>query len=168
MTGPDRTETVFEGTLFDVVAEQWGETRREIVVHPGSVAVVAIDLEERVVLVRQAREPARGEVLELPAGTREDGEESLATARRELAEETGLHGGRWRELAAFWTSPGFLREHLTLFLAEGLEEGEPAPAGDERLTVERWPLGEVAGRLGELNDAKTIAGLLLLLRDRGL
>ena len=165
---PDRSETVFRGKLFDVVAERWGDTRREIVDHPGSVAVVAVDADDRVVLVRQRREPARAALLELPAGTREDGEEPLATAQRELAEETGLHGGRWRELAAFWTSPGFVREHLTLFLADGVDEGDASPAGDEDVTLERWSLSQIGDRLGELEDAKTLAGLLLLLREREL
>jgi ADP-ribose pyrophosphatase len=167
MTRPE-PQTVYEGALFRVVVEQSGDTRREIVVHPGSVAIVAIDRDDRVVLVRQRREAARALLLELPAGTREDGEEPLATARRELAEETGLHGGRWTELAAFWTSPGFVREHMTIFLAEGVEEGPSSPAGDEEVDVERWPLGDVAARLGELEDAKTLVGLLLLVNARSL
>ena len=163
---PDASETVYRGTLFDVVSERWGEHEREIVDHPGSVAIVALDGEDRVVLVRQLREPARRKLVELPAGTLEEGEEPLACARRELVEETGLHGGTWRELARLWPSPGFLREHMTLFLAEGLEEGEPDAQADESLERLRWPVEEIAGRLGELEDAKTLAGLLLLLRER--
>jgi ADP-ribose pyrophosphatase len=131
------------------------------------VAVVAVDGDDRVVLVRQQREPARAALLELPAGTREPGEEPLATAQRELAEETGLRGGRWRELARFWTSPGFLREEMVLFLAEDAEEGEAALDDDEDVELVRIPVTALAGRLGEFRDAKTLVGLLLLLRDRG-
>jgi ADP-ribose pyrophosphatase len=144
-----------------------GEATREIVEHPGAVAIVAVDGEDRVVLVRQRRESARRELLELPAGTIEAGEEPLAPARRELAEETGLRGGRWHEVTAFWSSPGFLRERITLFLAEGLEEGESAPASDERVELVRWPVGELPRRLEAIEDAKTLIGLLWLVHKRG-
>lgn len=155
--------TLWQGRLFAVVEEDG----REIVVHPGSVAVVAVDREGRVVLVRQHRQAARATLLELPAGTLEPGEAPLETARRELREETGLHGGRWSELAAFWTSPGFVRERMTVFLAEDVEEGEAAPQGDEQLELARWPLAEARARLNELEDAKTLVGLLLYLDRRG-
>jgi ADP-ribose pyrophosphatase len=165
---PDDVRTAWQGRLFDVVVERWGEHEREVVRHPGAVAIVAVDAQDRVVLVRQRREAARAVLLELPAGTREEGEEPLATARRELEEETGLRGGRWRELACFWTSPGFVREEMTLFLAEGAEEGEALLQDDEDVEVERIPVGELSARLGEIADAKTLVGLLLLLRERGL
>ena len=165
---PEHRETLFRGTLFDVVVERSGEHERQIVEHVGLVAVVALDRQDRVVLVRQLRMAARGDVLELPAGRLDEGEEPLACARRELAEETGLHGGSWRELVAMWTSPGFLRERLTLFVAEGLDEGEPNPAPDESVELVRWPVSELGGRVSGLEDAKTLAGLLLLMRERGL
>jgi ADP-ribose pyrophosphatase len=164
---PDDARTVWQGRLFDVVVERWGEHEREIVEHPGAVAIVAVDSDDRVVLVRQRREAARAVLLELPAGTREEGEEQLATAQRELEEETGLRGGRWRELARFWTSPGFVQEEMTVFLAEGAEEGEASPADDEELELVRIAVADVPARLGEFEDAKTLAGLLLLLRERG-
>lgn len=163
---PDESRTAYEGRLIAVTVERWGANEREIVEHPGAVAVVAVDAADCVWLVRQLREPARRELLELPAGTRAAGEEPLAAARRELREECGLTGGEWRELAAFWTSPGFCREHLVVFLAEGVEPGDAEPDEDEVLEVVRWPADAVAGRLGELEDAKTLAGLLLFLRDR--
>jgi ADP-ribose pyrophosphatase len=163
---PDDSRVAYDGSLIDVVVERWGEHEREIVEHPGSVAILPVDREGRVVLVRQLREAARGELLELPAGGLEPGEEPAATARRELREETGLHGGRWRELAAFYTTPGFCRERMHLFLAEGVEEGEPEPAADEGLEVVRVPVEELERRLSELEDAKTIAGVLLFLRGR--
>ena len=166
---PDEVRTVYDGRLIDVTLERWGEHEREIVEHPGAVAIVAVDAEERVTFVRQLREPARKELLELPAGTLEEGEEPLATAQRELEEETGLKGGAWRELAAFYTTPGFCRERMRLFAAEGVEEGEPRPSADESIELVRVAVGELRERVRELEDAKTIAGLLLYLegRDRG-
>jgi ADP-ribose pyrophosphatase len=163
---PDAARTVYDGTLFDVVVEQWGEHEREIVEHPGAVAIVAVDQEGGIALVRQRREAVRKRLLEVPAGTLEDGEQPLESARRELAEETGLTGGAWRELTAFYTTPGFCRERMHVFVAEGVEQGVASPAADEQLEVVRWSRDEIAGRLGEVEDAKTLAALLLYLRER--
>ena len=153
--------TLFQGKLFDVVLENG----REIVEHPGSVAVVAVDREYNVWLVRQLRRPAGKELVELPAGTREEGEEPLETAKRELREECGLTGGEWRELAAFWTTPGFVREYMHLYVATGVEAGEADPDDDEDVEIVKWPVCELARRLAEVEDAKTLIGLLLYLRD---
>ena len=162
---PDATRRVYEGKLLDLTVERWGEHEREIVEHPGAVAVVAVDAEGVVTLVRQRREPARKRLLELPAGTLEQGESPEQTARRELAEETGLRGGNWRELAAFYTTPGFCRERMHLFLAQNVERGEATPEADEELELVRWRTAEIAQRLHEIEDAKTLAGLLLYLRE---
>ena len=160
---PDSARLVYEGSLLGLTVERWGENEREIVEHPGAVAIVAVDGEGYVTLVRQLREPARKRLLELPAGTAEPGEEPLQTAQRELQEECGLTGGEWRELAAFWTTPGFCRERMHVFAAEGVERGEASPAADEELELVRWPVAEVRERLHEIEDAKTLAGLLLYL-----
>jgi ADP-ribose pyrophosphatase len=157
---------VYDGKLFDVVIEEWDGREREIVEHPGATAIVAVDRDGCVTLVRQLREAARKRLLELPAGTLEAGELPLESAQRELAEEVGLHGGRWRELAVFYTTPGFCRERMHLFVAEGVEQGTASPEEDEEMEIVRWRVDEIAERLGELEDAKTIAGLLLFLQAR--
>jgi ADP-ribose pyrophosphatase len=162
---PDSARTVYDGKLIDVTVERWGENEREIVEHPGAVAIVAVDAEGAVTLVRQLREPARAELLELPAGTLEEGEAPLTTAKRELAEETGLTGGRWRELAGFYTTPGFCREYMHLFLAEDLDPGEARQEADESIELVRVPREELEARLSEIEDAKTLAGLLIYLRQ---
>ena len=159
---------VYDGKLFDVTIERWGDHEREIVEHPGAVAIVAVDTDGMVALVRQRREAARKELLELPAGTLEEGEQPLDSARRELEEETGLTGGTWRELAAFYTTPGFCRERMHLFAAEGVESGPASPEEDEQLELIRWRVQDVAARLGEIEDAKTLAGLLLYLHETSL
>jgi ADP-ribose pyrophosphatase len=163
---PDSARRVYEGRLLGLTVERWGANEREIVEHPGAVAIVAVDGEGCVTLVRQLREPARKRLLELPAGTAEPGEQPLETARRELQEECGLTGGDWRELAAFWTTPGFCRERMHVFAAESVERGEAYPAADEELELVRWPVAEVAERLDGIEDAKTLAGLLLYLTTR--
>jgi ADP-ribose diphosphatase len=163
---PDEARTVYDGELVDVTLERWGDHEREIVEHPGAVAIVAVDGDDRVALVRQLREPARKELLELPAGTLEEGEEPLATAKRELEEETGLTGGSWRELAAFYTTPGFCRERMHLFAAEDVEPGEARQEADESIELVTVPVAELRERVRQLEDAKTIAGLLLYLDER--
>jgi ADP-ribose pyrophosphatase len=165
---PDDSRVVYDGKLIDVTVERWGEHEREIVEHPGAVAIVAVDAEDNVVLVRQLREPARKALIELPAGTLDDGEEPLASARRELAEETGLSGGDWRHAASFWTTPGFCRELMHVFFAERVEEGEQRLEDDESIELVRIPVATLPSRLAELEDAKTLTGLLLYLRGRGL
>ena len=162
---PDASRTVYDGKLFDVTLERWGDHEREIVEHPGAVAIVAVDPEGMVTLVRQPREAARKQLLELPAGTLEEGEQPLESARRELEEETGLTGGTWRELVVFYTTPGFCRERMHLFVAEGVEPGPASPEADEDLEVVRWRVEEIGARLAEIEDAKTLAGLLLYLRE---
>jgi ADP-ribose pyrophosphatase len=152
-------EVVFTGKIFKVVRQDgW-----EIVEHRDAVAIVPVS-EGHLTLVRQLRAAAGGKVLELPAGLLEDGEAPLESARRELREETGLHGGEWVEVAAFFTSPGFTDEKIHLFIATGLERGEASPEETEDLEVVRVPLDQVPSLLNEIEDAKTLAGLLLLLR----
>jgi ADP-ribose pyrophosphatase len=152
--------TLFDGAVFSVERRDGSE----VVVHGPSVAIVAVDADDHVTLVRQERAPAGGALLELPAGGLEDGESPLQAARRELREETGLHGGDWREAASFFTTPGFCDERMHLFVATGLEQGEPEAEGSEQIELVRVPVGDVPELLEHVEDAKTLVGLLLLLR----
>jgi ADP-ribose pyrophosphatase len=161
---PDGSRRVYDGKLIDVTVEQWGDNVREIVEHPSAVAIVPIDASGKIVLVRQLREAVRGELVELPAGKRDAGEDPLATGKRELREECGLTGGDWTLLTEFWTTPGFCRERMHVFLAERVEEGEAEPDEDEVVEIVRWSVDELESRLGEIEDAKTLVGLLLYLR----
>jgi ADP-ribose pyrophosphatase len=161
---PDSARTVYDGKLIDVTLERWGEHEREIVEHPGAVAIVGIDRDGMLNLVRQRREAVRTELLELPAGTLEEGEEPLACAQRELEEETGLRGGTWSEVTAFYTTPGFCRERMHLFFAEDLDRGEARPEDDEDLEIVRWARDEISAKVAEIQDAKTLVGLLLYLQ----
>jgi ADP-ribose pyrophosphatase len=162
---PDEARVVYDGKLVDVVLERWGEHEREIVEHPGAVAIVAIDRDGMLTLVRQRREAVRKQLLELPAGTLEKGESPLDCARRELVEETGLTGGSWRERAIFYTTPGFCRELMHLFVAEELDPGTSRPEDDEELELVRWPKEDIESHLHEIEDAKTLVGLLMFLTD---
>lgn len=166
MREPDASERVYEGSVLGVTVEVWSGAKREIVERADSVAIVATDAEGRLVLVRQPREAARSELVELPAGTIDEGEEPLATARRELREETGLRGGRWRRGPVVFSTPGFCRERMHLFLADGVEEGDAEPDSGEEIEVVRWGSAEIERRLAAVEDAKTLAGMLLFLRER--
>ena len=163
---PDDSRRVFEGKQISVDVERWGDHDREIVRHPGAVAIVAADTEGKVTLVRQLREPPRKRLLELPAGTREPDEEPLATAKRELVEEVGLAGGEWRLAATFFSTPGFCDELVRVYIAEGVEETERAPQDDEEIELVHVPVAELESMLSQIEDAKTLAGLLLYLHER--
>jgi 8-oxo-dGTP pyrophosphatase MutT (NUDIX family) len=171
---PERTggETVYEGKIVDVRVETFrypdGETaEREIVAHPGAVAVVAHD-DEHVWLVRQPRE-AVGEpdLLELPAGKLDvEGESPLDAMKRELVEEVGKQATDWRELKRFYTSPGFAREEVRIFVATGLRDTDHEPDPGERIEIVAWPLAELDRAIAECTDSKTLIGLLLFARER--
>jgi ADP-ribose diphosphatase len=153
-------ELLYSGPIFDLVREDG----KDLVLHGSSVAIVPVGVDGHVTLVRQQRPPVHGKLLELPAGGAEEGERPIETARRELREETGLHGGEWIEVATFFTTPGFCDEKMHLFIARQLEAGEAEPEGSEDLELVRIALGDVPSLLDEIEDAKTLAGLLLLLR----
>ena len=149
---------------------------RDVVGHPGAIAVLAVDTEDRILFVRQWRIPAGRAMLEIPAGTLEihDGitEDPDEAARRELEEETGSRAASWRKLAAFWTAPGFASELMHLYLATGLQsvtgDDRLAPDEDERLELSRLTLDEALAGMdgGEITDAKSILAILWLDRLR--
>ena len=140
-------------------------TEREIVEHPGAVAVVALDGDDNVILVRQFRKPAEMELLEIPAGTLEAGEEPIACAQRELKEETGYLAECLEQIGGFYSSPGFCTEHIRLYLATGLREGRSAPEDDEAIRIIKVPLSDIPAMVsqGKICDGKSIAGLLSVL-----
>lgn len=160
---------VFQGILISV--EQWevevyggNHAQREIVRHVGAAAVVPVDENGIVTLVRQYR-VALGRILtEIPAGKKDSPDEDpLLCAQRELSEETGLTAANWRFLTTIDTSPGFLTERIGLYLATGLTQGHSHPDEDEFLNLERMPLSEAVARVmaGEIADGKTAVGLLM-------
>jgi ADP-ribose pyrophosphatase len=151
---------------------------RDVVGHPGAVAVLALDPEGRLLLVRQWRIPARAALLEIPAGTLDvhDGvtEDPDLAARRELEEETGHRAATWRKLSTFWTAPGFASELMHLYLATGLtgvgadDDDRLTPDEDEHLELRHVPLAEALALVdtGGISDAKSILGILWLERLR--
>ena len=156
------------------------EATRDVCGHPGAVAILALDDEDNVLLVRQYRHPAGRTLLEIPAGTldpdpaRDEGVEDPAlAAARELEEETGYRAESWERLTSFWTAPGFATELMHLYLATGLRpaHAEPdrrSPDADERLNVVSvpWRVALAMAEQGEIHDAKSLVGLLWLSRLR--
>lgn len=152
-----------------------GRARRDVAVHPGAAAIVALDAEERILLVRQYRHPAGQALLEIPAGTLDVDpvtgvvENPDDAARRELEEETGCRAATWERLTDFWTAPGFATERILLYLATDLVPAGPdrrAPDEDEALVQVRLPWREAvaAAERGEIRDAKSLVGILWLAR----
>ena len=139
------------------------EVEREVVIHPGAVAVVAHD-GESVYLIRQPRE-AVGEqsLLEIPAGKLDhEGEEPLDTAKRELIEEIGKGAREWEHMVTAWSSPGFTDEQYHVYLATDLYDAEPDedPSENERIEIVPWPLADLDDAIEQTTDAKSLIGLL--------
>jgi ADP-ribose pyrophosphatase len=173
------TETLYEGRVIRLVKDTvampgGGDSVREVVRHPGAVAVVALDDEGRVVLVRQYRHPVGGYLWELPAGLRDaEGEAPLATAQRELAEEALLSAERWSLLTTTFSTPGFCDEMVLVYLAEGLSDvGRPEGFTVEHeeldMTVERVPLAQAVQRAfdGAIRNSIAVVGLLAAAQHR--
>jgi ADP-ribose pyrophosphatase len=165
------SEIAFRGRVIQVALkrfrdEQGGEYERDVVEHPGAVAIVAHD-ERFVHLVSQPRE-AIGEVrsLEIPAGTLDrPGESPRECAERELAEEVGLAAAEWRQMHEIAMTPGWSNERLTLFEATDLSPASAEADEDERIEIVRHPLAELDQLIEQVEDAKTLIGLLLLRRS---
>ncbi|MSP12569.1 MAG: NUDIX hydrolase [Chloroflexi bacterium] len=141
-----------------------GTAIREIVEHTGAVAMVPVDDQGRVWLVRQYRKAAEKPLLEIPAGTRQPGEDPVLCARRELQEEIGLLPGKLTRLGGFYPAPGVSQEFVHIFLAQDLTPAVLPHDEDESLEIEQWDLARAvqAATLGEFEDGKTIIGLLMV------
>jgi ADP-ribose pyrophosphatase len=153
---------LFSVTQDHVLDPSGFEIHRAIVQHPGSAVMMAVDARKRILLVRQYRVPARGYLWELPAGRLDAGETPLQAARRELIEETGYRAKHWKKLVAFYPSPGFVAEKMTIFLATGLTAGQATPMDDERIETRWFTPKEIeqAIRSGKIVDGKTMLGYL--------
>lgn len=162
-------ERVFDGLILhiDHVTAKLPNgklAKREVAMHVGASAVVPVDAEGYVYLVRQFRTPIEQALVEIPAGKLDaPGEDRLLAARRELHEETGLTAGRWDHLCDIVTTPGFSNEKISLYLARDLRRGDAAPDEDEFLNLLRVPFAQAvaAAARGEIPDAKTVCALLL-------
>jgi ADP-ribose pyrophosphatase len=161
---------LYEGRIISLRVDQverddGHRSERDIVEHPGAVAIVAWD-GERLAMVGQWRHAVGRELLELPAGTLDPGEEPLSTARRELAEECALAAEHWQPAARFYTAPGFCDEEMHLYLATGLRQTDASAPDDEAIERHWLTLGEALAAIpdGRLADAKSIVGVLWLAR----
>jgi ADP-ribose pyrophosphatase len=158
------TEQVYEGKIFSVRRDRFRyedgeEAEREIVSHPGAVGVVAHD-GERLYLVRQPREAVgEAQVLEIPAGKLEPGEDVLETAKRELAEEIGKGARQWQHLKSYWSSVGFTDEEVHVYLATDLYDESADASENERIEVEVVPLERLDDVIAECRDVKSLVGL---------
>lgn len=161
------SKTLLKTPIFtvtqDVALDPDGfEIKRAIVQHGGSAVMMPVDKKKRILLVRQYRLPAQQYLWELPAGRLDPGETPLNAARRELIEETGYRAKKWKKLAVFYASPGFLAEKMTIYLATGLTAGEKKPMEDERIETRWFTAKELdkAIESGKILDAKTQIGFL--------
>lgn len=169
-----KSDTVYQGKIVNLRVDQvrlpsGSISTREVVEHSGSVGIMPIDKDGRVILIRQFRYPV-GEVLwEIPAGKLEPGENPRDCARRELEEETSYSAGRLEKIVSFYTSPGFSSEMLHLFLGTDLVPGDGRPDDDENIRTYRLSREAVERMIenGEIRDAKTLLGLATVI-SRGL
>ena len=161
------SQTIFSGRIIevkkdDIQLENGKKSIREVVVHHGGVCVAAIDQEDRLLLVRQFRYPYGKELLELPAGKLEKGEDPRDSGLRELREETGLIPGVFESMGVSYSSPGILAERIYLYFAKDLKQGPTQPDDGEFVETVWIPYPELMdmARRGEIVDGKTLAGLL--------
>jgi len=166
-----RSKIIYSGPVFgirrDEVIEPGGvRTTREVITHSGSVVVLPVLEDGRVLLIRQYRHAARAFLWELVAGRIDEGESPRKAAARELIEETGYRAKRFRIFLDFYPSPGFLEEKMFILLAEGLSEGIAQPEKDERIESRAYDCEELEQMIQKriIRDGKTIAGLLYYIR----
>src|SRR5512141_2400970 len=163
-----KSEPLVQGRAFKIRRDtlrtpDGHETKLEIVEHGGSVVILPIDEQNNLIFVRQYRHAAGGDLLELPAGTRDKDEPYESCAAREIREETGLEAKKLQKLGEFYLAPGYSTELMGVFLATGLKENPLQADDDEFLQVEKIPLKKAFGMAehGEMPDSKSLAALLL-------
>ncbi len=161
------SEDIYQGAVFgvsrDTVREGEKTHKREVVRHPGSAAIVALGDENKVLLVRQYRHPTVRYLLEIPAGSLDEDERPEQCAARELEEELGFVAGKLEQLTEFFVSPGYCAEKMWIYLATDLRETSTNPEDDESIEIVPISFGRAFEMIeaGEIEDAKTIIGLLL-------
>jgi ADP-ribose pyrophosphatase len=166
-----KSETLYSGQVFSLVVDdvEYSSGRRairEVARHPGGAVVVPLLDDGSVLLVQQFRYPLKKELLELPAGKLDPGEDPQLCAVRELEEETGYIAGSIRKLTAIYTTPGFCSEQLHVYVAMNLTpspRGQMLEEGEQDIVVKRFPLSEVVTMIerGEIVDGKTICGIMM-------
>ena len=164
------SEIVYQGPVFGVRRDQVLEpgglrTTREVITHSGSVVVLPVLPDKRIVLIRQYRHATRQYLWELVAGRMDEGESVKEAAARELLEETGYRAKSFKVFLDVFPTPGFLEERMYILLAEGLTAGEAQPEEDEKIQTRSYSLKQLKQmiRKGQLHDAKSIAGILYYL-----
>jgi len=170
------SKEMYRGPIFRVTSDQVIEpggvqVRRDIVRHPGSVVIMAVEgsgRESRVLLARQYRHAVDDYLWELPAGRIDEGENELSAAKRELLEETGYSATSWKRILRFYASPGYIDETMAVYLARGLRPGTAQPEDDEVIDLRFFDLSVAVQQVlsGKLRDGKTIAGVLWLALDQ--
>ena len=164
---PRNSKEIYKGKIIslrrdEVTVSNGNKTIREVVDHPGAVAIVPITNDEKILLVRQYRYAAQKFLLEIPAGTLEIGEDPRVAAIRELREETGFSANILKDLTGFWTAPGFCTEFIHGYIARELQEDPLSPDDDEFFEIEEIRIDDVKDliRRGQIQDAKSISCLL--------
>ena len=163
-----KSETLLQGRVFKIRRDhlktpEGRETKLEIIEHGGSVVIVPIDQDGNVIFVRQYRHATGQDLLELPAGTRDDDELHEECAARESREEIGMEAGKLEKVGEFYLAPGYSTEFMAVFIATELKHNPLDPDEDEVLGVEKIPAKKVfeIARAGKIQDAKSLAALLL-------
>ena len=169
------TETIFDGRIVHlkvhtVQLPDGGTSRREIIHHQGAVAIVAVDEQQHVLLVKQFRLGANRETIEIPAGILEPNEDPLEAVARELREETGYRPVRLESLGGMYVAPGYTTEYIHLYYASGYEKAPLTQDADEFVEPLRIPLTEAVAMVenGEINEGKSMVTLLKIARKLGI